>query len=256
MEAVALSVITVFSTAIGGVVALTMKSHLTRLLAFGSGAILGIALFDLLPEALKQAESAGLPQRSLFLAVAAGFVLFHVLGRASLLGASHDHGGTGSHNDVHPLSAEERAIARRQGTLAAMGFSIHSFLDGAAIGVGFHAGTTVGIAIAIAVIAHDAADGLNTVTVMLSHGHTTRRSMIWLAVDALAPVLGAIMTFLAPIGQAVLAPLLGGFVGFFLYIGAADMLPDALRRDRGPWPTALLLGGIAFAYVVVSLLAL
>ena len=43
------------------------------------------------------------------------------------------------------------------------------------------------IPVAAAVIAHDFADGLNTVSLMLAHGNTTRRSLLLLALDALAP---------------------------------------------------------------------
>jgi zinc transporter, ZIP family len=44
------------------------------------------------------------------------------------------------------------------GILCAGGFSFHSFLDGAAIGIGFQASAQIGLLIALAVLVHDFSD--------------------------------------------------------------------------------------------------
>ncbi len=45
------------------------------------------------------------------------------------------------------------------GSVAAMGLTVHSFLDGFAIGGGFQASARIGWLVAIAVLAHDFGDG-------------------------------------------------------------------------------------------------
>src|SRR2546421_308714 len=77
-------------------------------------------------------------------------------------------------------------------TLAGGALSFHCCLDGLAIGVGFKAGTSVGVIVLLAVVAHDFADGLNTVTFMLAARNSPVRTIALLVVDAAAPVAGAL----------------------------------------------------------------
>ena len=58
----------------GGVLALRLKSTLGLLLAFASGAVVGVALFDLLPEALELGRASH-PLSTMTTAAAVGFAL-------------------------------------------------------------------------------------------------------------------------------------------------------------------------------------
>ena len=89
----------------------------------------------------------------------------------------------------------------------------------------------MGLLIAFGIIAHDFSDGLNTVTVVLAHGNSSRRAVFWLIIDMLTPVLGAASTLMFNLGPALLPPLLAFFAGSFLYIGASDLLPEAQEHD-------------------------
>jgi ZIP family zinc transporter len=103
------------------------------------------------------------------------------------------------------------------------------------------------------VIAHDFADGLNTVTLMLTHGNQHRRALAALALDAAAPVAGAASTLLFHLPPTALALYLGFFAGFLLYIGAADILPEAHSEKSSASTIALTCMGAGFAYVVSRL---
>ena len=48
----------------------------------------------------------------------------------------------------------------------------------------------------------------------------------------------------------VLGALLGTFVGFFLYVGAAELLPEAHRKERGGIVMAATVVGVAFMSAV------
>jgi len=84
--------------------------------------------------------------------------------------------------------------------------------------------------VAVAVIAHDFCDGLNTVSLMLLHRHSTRSALRMLALDALAPLIGAASTLAFSLPPALLPHYLGFFAGFLLCIGATDILPQAYAR--------------------------
>jgi ZIP family zinc transporter len=81
--------------------------------------------------------------------------------------------------------------------------------------------------IALAVIFHDFPDGMNTVTVMLKSGNSLKSSLRMLMLDAVTPVLGAIVSLFITSVDRYLVYLLPFFAGGFLYLGASDLLPEA-----------------------------
>ena len=129
---------------------------------------------------------------------------------------------------------------------------MHSFLDGVGIGLAFQVSDTVGFAVALAVIAHDFADGLNTVTILRTHGNSRRRQLSMLAVDAVAPVVGAFSTLFFSVSNDVLALYLGGFAGFLLYLATADILPEAHARHPSRLTLVSTLGGVGLMWFVVA----
>jgi len=231
-----LSLATLISTAAGGLCALHLRARLPLLLGFTAGVLLGVVAFDLWPESVEQARRLGGDGQVALIALVAGFVLFHGLKRGLL--------GRHTHGDDGPAHGQ-RAVGMAS-TLALVG---HSAMDGVGIGLGFQVSPAVGITVAIAVIAHDFCDGLNTVSLMLLHGHSTRSALRMLALDALAPVLGAASTLAFTMPPALLAPYLGFFAGFLLYIGVSDILPQAYSR-AGP-TAAINLAGLTGLGVLV-----
>jgi zinc transporter ZupT len=225
IPALALALVTFFSTGIGGLFALRHRDKLHLLMGFGAGVLVAAAFLDLLPEAIDVGASAHVDVATIALVVVAGFFVFHLLERFVAIHSC-------------PEGDCEAEQHRHLGVLGASGLSFHSFLDGVAIGAGFQVNTALGVLIALAVITHDFSDGLNTVTVMLASKNSSRRSLAFLIVDAVTPILGALSAQLFTIPQGVLAWLLAFFAGFFLYIGASDMLPEAHR----PKSSLLVLG--------------
>jgi ZIP family zinc transporter len=216
--AIALALLTFFSTMAGGMVGRRSGNRLHLVLGLAAGMLLGAALFDLLPEGLAIAES--LARRPVLVTgfAAGGFLVFHLLEKF-LAFHSHPEPNYGEPGHSHA------------GDLGALAVTIHSFFDGAAIGVGFQVSSSAGAAVAAAVIAHDFSDGLNTA--MLLKGKSDSRANAWLVADAAAPCLGAASTLVWKFPPVFLAPALGLFAGFFLYLGAAHLLPEAHRTGSG-----------------------
>jgi zinc transporter, ZIP family len=237
VTAVVLACLTFVSTGLGGFAAIRLRDQLHLLLGFSAGAVLGVVFFDVLPEVFA-ADQTGAP---VMLAAAAGFLAFFGLERYTALHRAREH--------PHARSAHDAEL----GVISAAGLSVHSFLDGIAIGVGFQASPRIGVAIALAVITHDFNDGLNTVAVMLAHGNPLRRSIGWLLVDMTAPLLGALSTLLITLPATILPWMLAFFAGFFLYIAASDLLPEAREHDS-PWVGVATALGLALIFLVTRLL--
>ena len=230
---------TVLSTLVGGLVALRNRDRMHLLLGFTAGVLLGVVAFDLLPEVFHLSSGrTGVP--NVMLTFAAGFLALHLLERMVLLHHAQEE-AYGEHH--HPTV----------GLASALALCAHSFMDGLGIGLGFQAGTRTGVAVAIAVIAHDFADGLNTVGIMLAYRHSTRRAVLLLSLDAVAPVLGALSTVLFGLSERVLGLYLGFFTGFLLYLSTSDILPDAHARHPSGLTLVCTVAGVAAMYATVAL---
>ena len=232
----------VASTALGGVFALRHRDQLHLILGFTAGVIVGVVLFDVLPEIDELSRQTGLGFRTVMIALAASFLFFHGMEKWLLVHNAHEHEYAGHH---HP----------QVGVASALALAGHSLTDGIAIGLAFQVGNSVGVAVAVAVIGHDFADGLNTVSLMLTHGNTRRRAVKLLALDAVTPVVGAALTLLFTVPDRGLLIYLAVFAGFLLYIGASDILPEAHADHPSLATLSLTVAGAAMMYGVAEVLA-
>lgn len=224
------------STFIGGSFALRFRDKLHLILGFSAGAVAGVALFDLLPEAIDlgtKYHAAG----TVALFIACGFFGYLVLDRLILL---HTH-------------EEDSEVNASRGSFGALTLSAHSFLDGVAIGVGFQASAALGVIVAIAVLTHDFSDGINTVNLVLRNGGAGKKAFRWLLVDAFAPVAGVASTLLFRIPDSAIGLVLAVFVGTFLYLSASDLIPESHHRHPRALTTVMTLLGALVLYIVVHM---
>jgi ZIP family zinc transporter len=138
------------------------------------------------------------------------------------------------------------------GLTAAAAMVGHSVMDGVAIGAAFQVGGGMGVAVALAVVAHDFADGFNTYTITSLYGNARRKALAMLFADAAAPVVGAASTLLLTIPEQLLGAYLGFFGGALLYLAAAEILPEA-HHDHPARSTLLCtVAGVGFIWLVVG----
>lgn len=240
MEVVILSFMTFVSTVAGGYFALKNKTKLHLIMSLTAGVLLGVVFFDLMPEIFELVTGNGFNVIFPMIALVFGFLLIHVLEKLALIHTNHEEEYA---EHKHPTI----------GLISAGGLSFHSFLDGVGIGLAFQVSTEVGFVVALAVIAHDFSDGLNTVTLMLTHKNTDRKAMTLLLVDAIAPVLGALSTMFFSIPDNLLVLYLGFFAGFLLYIGASDLLPEAHSKHSSYKMIGLTVLGALFIFLVTRI---
>jgi zinc and cadmium transporter len=267
-----LAVLPFFSTLAGGYAALRLRHRLHAVMAVAAGVVVATAVADLLPEAFELAGEGNV----LGIGVAAmiGFIGFSLI-EAFLHQSSFEHGGARGHahrgipldaDHDHDDDADEAAdigaaiaIARSEGSgpsallavLPPLSLIVHSTLDGLAIGLAFQAGSEIGLIVLLAVLAHDFADGMNVVTLVLDAARGERWAVGLLVLDALAPLAGAALSVVISIEDPTLGILLAGFAGVFLAIGAGHLLPESQHRDPGRSTAMVALAGVGAAIVLV-----
>ena len=136
------------ATLAGGLLALRLRHRIGLVLGLTAGIVVGVALFDLVPEALELAADRW-PVRALMAFTALGLAGYMLLDRL--------------------LAKIPRAAAVSwRGDLGPAMLCLHSLMDGLGIGVAFQIDTAAGWMIALAVLTHDVADGVNTVSLSLA----------------------------------------------------------------------------------------
>ncbi|MET7379724.1 ZIP family metal transporter [Streptomyces sp. NPDC005526] len=217
----------------------TDRRHLV--LGLAGGLMLGVVGLDLLPEALRAADTEVFGVPAALLLFVAGFLVAHLVERL-LAGRRAAHGA-----EEHVHRAPE------VGLTAAAAMVGHSAMDGLAIGAAFHVGGGMGLAVAVAVIAHDFADGFNTFTLTTVYGNERRKAIGMLVADAVAPVVGAALAVFLTIPEKVLGGYLGLFGGALLYLAAAEILPEAHHEHPARSTLLCTIAGAAFIWLVVGL---
>ena len=186
------------------------------LVSYAVGALLGVALLELLPQAL-----AALDARSVLGTLLVGILTFFVLEKLALWRHCHTHGC-----EVH----------RPTGPLVLIGDAAHNFMDGAVIGAAVLTSVPLAISTAIAVLAHEIPHEVGDFAILLNAGFTRRRALLFNATAEAAGLVGAAISFVALDATPRVAPYFLAFaVASFLYVAMSDLIPDLHRAavDEG-----------------------
>ena len=232
----------VVSTLIGGLLAVRFREYISLLMAVGAGLLLGAAFLDLLPEAVQLGVRSGMAMIDVLALTLACFLLFLGIDVAVAKLMRHHRRS----------AANQRAFGR---TGAAM-LIFHSFRDGMAIGAAYATSHPAGYAIALGIAAHDLGDGMNTVLLTTGGKAPTRVDGLFLLADAVAPLLGGMLTSWWVVSSRASVLLLTLAAGFFLQMATGEFLPEVRRRGelRGYILPSVLLGSLLI-YVANALIA-
>ena len=224
------------SALLGGWLAMRAVRYVGVIIAIGAGIRIGAAFFDLIPESVEHLGSIDVAM----VVTAVGFIAFYALDKLTSLHVGHE---TASELDHDAVSHQHIGI------LGASGMGIHSFLDGVVLAAALTVGGALGIIIAVVVIIHRFSDGIGVVSFLLASRMPSSAAWRWVLLVAAAPVAGVLLGSLLTIPDQALGAILGFFAGFFLYVGAAELLPEAHRRDSSRVVVAATLGGALAIYL-------
>jgi zinc and cadmium transporter len=234
-------VLSVFAAA---TLSLTLLSNLAhRMVALSVGILLAVALLDLMPEAAE-----GLDVKSVGAAILVGILFFFVLEKTALWRHDHAHENSGhSHENAHSPT----------GMMIILGSAMHNFVDGVLVSATFIQDTQLGLATAIAVIAHEIPHEIGDFIVLLASGYS-RKESLWLNVLAgSAAILGGIIGWATLQGVSGAIPYVMALAAAsFIYIAVADLIPELQEHRRPhdfPVQLGLLLAGIGIILLGMKL---
>ncbi|MFP4601138.1 MAG: ZIP family metal transporter [Persicimonas sp.] len=197
----------------------TLEKILLPLVALAAGALLGGALFHLIPAGV---EAAG-NQSSVYVWVAAGFVVFFLL--EQFLHWHHCHRVPSEHK-TPPLSH-----------LLLIADGLHNLIGGLAVGGAFVLDIRLGISAWLAAAAHEIPQELGDFGVLVYGGWSKRRALFFNVVSALTFPLGGVLAWVA--AKSIDIDFLLPFAaGNFIYIAAADLIPEVKKNER--WTVNML----------------
>ena len=180
------------------------------LVSYAVGALLGVALLELLPEALTLVAPA-----TVFGTLLAGILVFFVLEKLVLIRHCHTDAC-----QVHGATAP----------LVIIGDAFHNFLDGAIICTAVLSSVPLGINTAIAVAAHEIPQEVGDVAILLGAGYSRRRALVLNVASGGSGILGALVAFAAVSVMPAIRPFVLAFSSAsLLYIAMSDLIPDLHR---------------------------
>jgi len=198
------------------------------LVSYAVGALLGVALLALLPEALTM-----IAPPAVFGTLLGGILLFFTLEKLVLLRHCHT-----DECEVHGATAP----------LVFIGDAFHNFIDGAIICAAVMTSVPLGINTAIAVAAHEIPQEVGDVAILLASGYSRGQALMLNIVSGGSGILGALIAF----GAVQVVPSIRPYVlamsaASLLYIAMSDLIPDLHRGaiDRNaPRQVLLIAAGI------------
>jgi len=192
------------------------------LVSYAVGALLGVALLALLPEALTQ-----LAPTTVLGTLLAGIVVFFILEKLVLLRHCHT-----DECEVHGATAP----------LVFVGDAFHNFLDGAIVCAAVMSSVPLGINTAIAVAAHEIPQEVGDVAILLAAGYSRGRALMLNVVTGVSGVLGSLVAYVAVAVVPSLRPfVLAISAASLLYIAMSDLIPDLHRGEIDANPTRQVL---------------
>lgn len=208
------------------------------LVSYAVGTLLGVALLELVPQALET-----LPAIRVLGTLLGGILLFFILEKLVIWRHCH---------------TEECVAHSTAAPLVLIGDGFHNFVDGAVIAAAVVSSLPLGISTAVAVAAHEIPQELGDVAILLDAGYSRTRALVLNIVSGLAAVVGALASLAAlEVIPDLLPYVLSIAAASFLYIAMADLIPDLHRGGidrRAIQQILLVLAGIATVVAFAGLL--
>jgi solute carrier family 39 (zinc transporter), member 9 len=238
------SVLIVLVSLIGGILPLIRNwssSQLHLMTALSAGVFIGATFIILIPDAVEAMD----PGQALIL-VMVGFLIILLF---EVLLKHHHQDECDEHTEEHQHSLTS--------TTAFVGLSIHSAMDGFALGVAVVLNQEIGTVVFLAILAHKAIDVFSLSTTFALAEIDKRKGVTFMVLFSLITPIAAFIAFpfleqLTNIDVGIPLALAGGT---FMYVGIYDLLPEAFHEEHsGIKAIALVALGIVLMYLLGTFL--
>ncbi|HQU31023.1 MAG: ZIP family metal transporter [Planctomycetia bacterium] len=181
------------------------------LVSYAAGTLLGAAFLGMIPHALEYSQP-----RSILSLVLAGIIIFFLLEKLVIWRHCHVE-GCEVHNSAGPLIL--------------VGDAFHNFVDGAVITAAFLTSFPLGVATALAVIAHEIPQEIGDFVILLESGYSRHKAFFYNILSSITTLPGAVIAyFFLKSMEAVVPYILAFSAASFIYIATADLIPKLNQK--------------------------
>ena len=204
-------------------------------LAFASGVMLSVSIFDLIPESLTMFQST--TKNSIFLNI----TIFIIIGLMIPLFI----------DKILPNKLENNKLYKL-GIFTMIAIIIHNIPEGIATYLSSEANLKLGISITIAIAMHNIPEGIS-IAMPVYYATKNKKKAIGLTfLSGMSEPIGAILAFLflkPIINNTIMGAIFAIIAGIMTYISLIELLPSALHYKEKKKTIICFLIGIIFMYV-------
>ncbi len=217
----------------GGFLPLYIKfgeKGLHRLLALGTGMLLGTIFMHMLPEALSEHGSP--------LMVLVGLLALFVIERLIL----RAEGMNGSSHKV-------------LGSAALLGLSVHAFTAGLGLATQL-SNMTAAVLLMVSLLIHKFSESFSLSTIFILADYSRQKSIGLITFFSIFTPLGLLIGqfTLGMVPEFIIGPTIGLAAGTFLYVACCDLLPEVFHHPQGRWGSLIaLLVGVSLIILILNL---
>lgn len=205
-------------------------------LAFASGVMLSVSVFDLIPESLTMFQSV--TKNSIFLSI----MSFIIIGLIIPLFI----------DKILPTKLDQNSKLYKLGIFTMIAIIIHNLPEGMITYITADHNLKLGITIAIAIAMHNLPEGIS-IAIPVYYATKNKKKVVGLTfISGMSEPLGAILAFLflkPVINNTIMGALFAIIAGIMTYISIIELLPSALQYKEKKKTILSFLIGILFMYV-------
>ncbi|KOR26264.1 ZIP family metal transporter [Clostridium sp. L74] len=228
------TIVSLAGTMIGATIGVSLNNPserlLSKLMGFSAGLMISIVIFDLIPEALNTWDYFGV---LIFLFLGVLIVYFIDKNTNSI--------------DIN--------MHKKVAFMTALGLILHNFPEGILMGVGFQAGSRLGLKMAIIISIHDIPEGIAVATPLIASKEKKSKTLFYVFLTAVPTLFGVFLGFyIANISKNFLSMLLSLASGIMIYVVCAEMIPESRNLSDKITSYFYMIVGIIAGLVIIKLL--
>lgn len=213
------------------------KENIIKLsLAFASGVMFSVSIFDLIPESLTMFQSTS--KNSIFLNI----IVFIIIGLVIPLFI----------DKILPNKLNQNNKLYKLGIFTMIAIIIHNIPEGIATYISSETNIKLGIAITMAIAMHNIPEGISIAMPVYYATKSKKKAIRLTFLSGMSEPLGAVIAFLflnPIINNTIMGGLFAIIAGIMTYISIIELLPAALQYKEKKKTIISFLFGIIFMYV-------